>query len=325
MPAISPFMTSESSCAGPHHPPVARFARSPIVRGLFLTAFLLGVTSLVSASEPRILINPTANPVLATQMHKGLFLTTAHIDQREVGPFLLDTGAPWVVLDATLVKTLFPDSRGTDAATLPAGRPGVVTTLEVGPLILQQIEIAFLDLSAPSTPFGRRLAGILGYPFFARAVVEVNYAQGTVACFDPRTYRLPRGKWVPLALQDHRPVLPARVDGIVGHFILDTGSTHTARLYPAFVQTHRLGEHRSTTPRREMGVEGLHEIAMARIAQFELAGVRFLQPMVTFARPDDAGPPEIAGVIGAGFLRAFTVVFDYPELAIALLPNLPRR
>ena len=46
--------------------------------GLSLLLLLLGVASCLS-SRPLILIYPTANPVLETQRHGGLFLTTAQI------------------------------------------------------------------------------------------------------------------------------------------------------------------------------------------------------------------------------------------------------
>jgi hypothetical protein len=60
---------------------------------------------------------------------------------------------------------------------------------------------------------------------------------------------------------------------------------------------------------------------MAKIAWFELAGRRFEQPIVQVAPSQlpKAGLEGVAGIIGRGFLRRFTVVFNYPESRIALL------
>lgn len=302
--------------------------------GLSLLLLILGVVSCLS-SRPLILIYPNANPVLATQRHGGLFLTTAQIADREVGPFILDTGASDVVLDAALAETLFPGVARAAVSPPPQVRRGVVTTgrsarfvttVKVGPLILQDITVALRDLSAASRPFGRPLAGLLGYPFFARVVLEVDYARGTVACFDPRTYRLPSGDWLPLVFQANRPVLPARLEGdLLGHFLLDTGSNQTVLFYPDFVQAHRLQDGRSTEKREAMTVDGPRDHLVTRLAWFEVAGIRFDQPMVFFAPPAAPGPPGLAGIIGAGFLHRFTVIFNYSESKIALLPNEPGR
>jgi hypothetical protein len=296
----------------------ARPARSRWAWGLAGLGVLLCVASCLPLNKPMILIYPTANPVLATQRHAGLFLTAARIGGHEAGPFILDTGASDVVLDAALAQKLLPGIGPTPAT----GRRGVVTTLEVGPLILQQIEVALKDLSAASVPFGRRLAGLLGYPFFARAVVVVDYAQGTVACFDPHTYRLPHGAWMPLTFQANRPVISARLEGnIVGQFLLDTGSNHTVLFYPDFVRTSALQGTRWTDPGKHTGVDGLRATETTRLAWFELAGVRFERPPVTFALPEHPGPPGLAGVIGSGFLQRFTVIFNYSQSQLALLPR----
>jgi len=197
-----------------------------------------------------------------------------------------------------------------------------VTTLEVGPLVLQEIEVALLDLTAARPAFGGHLAGLLGYPLFARTVVVVDYIKGTVACFDPRTYQLPSGEWMPLGFQAHRPVVPARLEGNrVGQALLDTGSNHAVLFYPDFVRTQGLRDTRWTSKGQGMFVDGPHDTETARLAWFEFVGVRFERPVVAFARPDQPGPPGNAGIIGAGVLQRFTVIFNYPQAKIALLPQ----
>ena len=308
--------------ADPQGPQTAKPTRSRRAWGLSGLGLLLCVASCLTLNKPTILIYPTANPVLATQLHGGLFLTTAQIGGRAVGPFILDTGASDVVLDVALAQTLFPGVVGAATSPPPQVRRSVVTTVEVGPLILQGITVALQDLSAASTPFGRPLAGLLGYPFFARAVVVVDYAQGTVACFDPQTYRLPAGDWLPLVFQANRPVLPARLEGgRVGQFLLDTGSNSTALFYPAFVRMQGLRDTRWTVKGQGTFVDGPHDTETARLAWFEVGGVRVDRPLVAFARSDQSAPPGIAGIIGAGVLQRFTVIFNYPQAKIALLPH----
>ena len=60
---------------------------------------------------------------------------------------------------------------------------------------------------------------------------------------------------------------------------------------------------------------------VGKIAWFELAGHRFEQPSVSFVAPNAPDVERLEGFdgIGMGFMRAFFVVFNYPESKVALL------
>ena len=308
--------------------PIIRAAIARLVRfgRWHLVALLLVLAACATLSKNLVLFRPSGDARLVTRVKEGLFLATVRIGDREASPFLIDTGATAITLDAELAKALHLSFwREVDIPEFKQKlKWGTVPSLEVGPLIFQNPDVAVLDLSSPVSLLGERFAGLLGYPFFARVVVEIDYPAGSVACFDPTTYRLPRGEWMPLSFQAGVPVLAARLDGnIGGQFQLDTGSNFTVLFSPEFVQRHALLEHRETRPYTTVRVDGPHEVRRARIAWFELAGRRFEQPLVTFAPADmhRSFPKGIAGVIGGSVLREFTVVFNYPESKIALLPR----
>jgi hypothetical protein len=215
-------------------------------------------------------------------------------------------------------------------------------------MTLQNTRVAVVDFSSLTSAFGERLAGLLGYPFFAKAVIEVNYPQQSISCFDPQHYRLPRGEWQPLTLKTNRwekpnqdtetvidtwrrfsqvrnqyflPTVTARFEGDVeGLFLVDTGSTSTVHFLADFVQKHHLLDDRDTSKAKRLGVSGEAEIFRGKIAWFELAGHRFEEPTVGFRLPNTSEswlPEELAGIIGQGLMREFIVVFNYPESKIA--------
>lgn len=151
-----------------------------------------------------------------------------------------------------------------------------------------------MDLSPVTHGFGQRLAGVLGHPFFAAAIVEIDYRARSVACFDPAVSRLPRGAWQPLTMKGRHAGLTARLDGNVeGVFLLDTGSTQTVHFSPEFVERSRLVAIRRAKKARVLRIDGEHDMMEGTISWFELGGHRFL--------------------------REFLVVFNYPGASIALV------
>jgi predicted aspartyl protease len=301
----------------------ARRVRSGLLR---LFALLLVLAACATLGRNTVLFRPNVDGRLPTQIKAGLFLTTVRIGDREASPFLIDTGSSFIVLDSELAKSLHLSLReeGKILESTQTVQRGTLASLEVGPLAFRDTDVIILDLSAATPVLWERLAGSLGAPFFARVVVAVDYPRGSITCFDPKSYRLPRGQWLPIALHAGRPTIAARLEGnITGQFLLDTGSNFTVLFYPEFIQRHGLLDHRETSPHTTVRVDGPHETRRARIGWFELAGRRFERPLVTFAPAEmtKASPKDLAGEVGGGILREFTIVFNYPESKIALLPK----
>ena len=300
--------------------------RSGMARLGYLGALVLSLVGCATLSRPTVVINERADARLAITVTKGLFTTSARIGPLEASPFIIDSGADHLYLDSELAKVLNPSSWGArdSSGSQPKVKWGALATFMVGPLTLQHTVVGVMDLSAASASFGERFAGLLGYPFFANAVVEVDYPQRSIACFDPTTYRLPRGHWQPLTLIGNLPTLTARLDGnIEGQFLVDTGNTSTVLFFPEFIQTHALLHNRDVQRVTQTSVRGNTDALAGRIAWFEFAGHRFEQPLVQFGLPTTphASQTRLAGVIGRGFLREFIVVFNYPASKIALLPK----
>ena len=295
-------------------------------RLVYLCALVVALAGCATLSRPAVVINERTDPRLAITVEKGLFTTTARIGPLEARPFIIDSGADHLYLDSELAKTLNPsswDARDSSGSP-PKVKWGALATFAVGPMTLQHTVVGVTDLSAASISFGERFAGLLGAPFFANAVVEVDYPHGAISCFAPTAYRLPRGHWQPLTLIGNRPTLTARLEGgIEGQFVLDTGNTATVVFFPAFIQQHALLHNRGVRRVTQTTVRGDTETLAGRIAWFEFAGHRFEQPLVLFGLPNSpqAAERRLAGAIGRGLLREFIVVFNYPESKIALLPK----
>lgn len=173
---------------------------------------------------------------------------------------------------------------------------------------------AAADLSGLVTTMGRPVAGVLGYDFFARHVVEVDHVAHTVRLYDPAVYRYAgRGDTVPIALVHRLPRVTVHIsDGgrpAVGRsLILDTGSGDAV--------DDSLVLHSTTLPRYTVGAgQGLGGGYAAIAGTFDTVRVgRFALSQVPAVAPS-------VGVVGNAVWRRFTLVVDYPGGRLFLEPN----
>jgi hypothetical protein len=159
-----------------------------------LVALLFWLAGCVTPAKHTVLFHEDINARLATRHENGLFLTLVRIGDREAGPFLIDSGAAGIILDSRLGEVLHLSFWGeTDDPHMKQPiKWGTLASLDVGPLTLQNTNIGVLDLSTLDSIFKEKLAGLLGHPFFAQVVVEIDYPARSIT-FDPKHYRLPRG------------------------------------------------------------------------------------------------------------------------------------
>jgi hypothetical protein len=281
-------------------------------------------------------IDGTRDARLTTTMKRGVLLTTARLGGREVGPFVIDSGASALVFDVGLAEApgLRLGVQREDPHLKQTVRYGALASVDVGPITLRDTSVVVIDLSPIVPGLGERVAGILGYPFFARAIVEIDYPKGSVSCFDPASYRLPAGQWLPLTLKNNQPGVAARLAANgEGIFMLDTGSTATAHLSAQFVAKNPFLHIGTVSRTKALRITGEHDVLTGTIGWFDLAGYRFEMPTIMFspAKEDSALGIQVPiprrsqvsdgfdGSIGHGFMRHFTVVFNYSASKVALI------
>ena len=240
------------------------------------------------------------------------------------------------MIDSDLADTLNLPS------VLPAAFPDcdlrasirTVNSIRLGRLTLDSPIVAALDLSwlneGLEQDFGVRVAGAIGYPVFARSVIELGFDERgdrRVSLYEPAGYDLARGEWQPLRIVERLPVVGGRVEGRpAGRFALDTGKAGTLSFFDPYVRATGLLEGRETRTRRNLTVCGVTRELEGTIARFELAGRRFDHPTVRFKLPDTPNSRGVRGVdgsIGTEMLSRFAVVFDYSGGRIALVPRNP--
>ena len=265
-----------------------------------------------------------AQGVPLSDSSEGHYYVRPLIDGREVGWFHFDSGSDSMQIDEKIADELKMPVLGRSQTRGADGKPQQVTirqgkTFQLGRMTFTNPLFLASDLSDKNAPPGEKRAGFVGYPFFARAVVEVAGGGKRIAVYDPASYKLPKGKWQELSYIDLTPAFIFRFEGNrEGLFQIDTGYSGTVTFYRDFINEQKLLEGRAVKEETALGAGGTYKSFVGHIEWFEIAGQRFKNPAAGF-RTEGMSREGGAGVVGRDFLRDLTVVFNYPERRIAFL------
>jgi hypothetical protein len=174
---------------------------------------------------------------------------------------------------------------------------------------------------------GKTIHGLLGYEFFSRLAVKINFADSTLTVSDPADmnyYR--RGAKIPISIEDRKPYLNTKVtfaDGTekqskliidlgAGHFVSMENLENKNELQKKFIKAN-LG----------VGINGLINGTLSRIKQVELGKYKVKNVIAAFPDNDKYAKSILRdGNIGIGLLKKFDVIFDYPNNMLYLKPGI---
>ena len=263
--------------------------------------------------------------VESKRLFSGHIIVKPRVQGKDVGWFLLDSGAGGMVIDTKVAESLGAKRFG----ELNVGGVGGTTqsgffTLKdfaLGPVTVAELNFIDLDLSQIAMIFGESIAGIVGYDFFRRAVVEVDVEDGRVAVYSPHAYGNSRAEWQTLLLDGRHPTVTAEFEGHKGQFRLDTGANGTVTYNAPTVERHKLLDGRQVRDTGLAGVGGMVWVKTGKLKSFLLGAKKFEDIETTFATSKQGifGMDFLAGNIGQDLLKPFRVVLDYPNERLALV------
>ncbi len=253
----------------------------------------------------------------------NLIFLPVRIDQGKPLLFELDSSAGVTSVDPTYAPNA--SASANSAAAVPncvLALPGVELPMRVLPV-------------AGKKDFGLQMGlpyyGTLGADFFNRLVVVVNYLRQTVQLYDPATFAYSGpGKSFPLTFAGTTPLIRAKFE-LSGHksleanFEVSTALDAAIVFSSAYTEAHRFSSvHFKTVASSYPELDGGAKIFLGRLRIFQLGPYVVEEPVAAFSQssPVKGSEPTLAGAIGAGFLRRFTVVLDLPHQRMILEPNL---
>jgi hypothetical protein len=259
----------------------------------------------------------------------GHVLVRPKVNGRDIGAFIVDTGAAGSVLDPKVLGKLDLKPLGTAAVTSVLGNePSSIvraTSIEIGPMTVAKPFFVTMELGYIREGLKEDVFGIIGHDLLSRCVAEVTLADDSIRLFDPKTYRLGTGSWQALRFNQSVPVIAGTFEGNrKGLFRIDMGAGGPGGFgnvvfhSPTVNDLHLLKKRKVT--RMKMGQ---NDVAMGAVDWFEVAGHRFDHPNVVFAlsRQGPFADEYLEGNIGVNFLKPFRLVLDYQNRRVAFVPR----
>jgi hypothetical protein len=248
----------------------------------------------------------------------------------EPARFLVDTGGMNLLTPAA-AKKFGLNGEGKMAVSGAGEQPQNVAfargkQVRIGAATLANPVFYVIDLGNLPQIEGTPIDGLVGYEMFRRFDVQIDYAKKTLTISDPRNFVSPPGATVlDFKLAGTNPKISATLDGMPVALTVDTGSRDSLTMSSPFVRAHSLVKKYAASPEAVIGW-GVGGAARGRPARFGalqlgdlniegIAGNLFVGDKGAFSDPD------IAGNLGGGVLRRFTVAFDYANRKMYLTPN----
>ncbi|MDQ6823738.1 MAG: retropepsin-like domain-containing protein [Candidatus Eremiobacteraeota bacterium] len=261
------------------------------------------------------------------------------------GEFLLDSGVGHIILFEPFAARAGLQDLGTSDFSDLLGNHyfegySRAATLSVGNNELHDVIVE--RINDPNI----RLAGVLGYDFFAGAVVNISQSKAQMQLFDPATFStdLAAGAFAfPVDLTNHTPQIEISLkNGTKAYPRLDTGSSYFMLLSQALRDSGKIAASDSSieTANANVGMTGPAgtmvnsspvSVTIVGLDASQGSGRCVILPELFVGPYTYKNPPlcfvnnnyfsDDGGLIGLDFLKHFDIIADYPHAHVILTPN----
>jgi predicted aspartyl protease len=253
---------------------------------------------------------------LPMRVLNGLCVVKVQIGGKDYD-FLLDSGAAGIVIDPSIVEDAHLETYGSRiGATIGtfSETTSIVPSIAIGALKMRSVVARVVTV-----PFHldehTHIAGLLGFDFFLDTVVHVDLDHNVANVLAPGTFKPAADlATVPLALDDRTPVVRARVDGVPGRVVLDTGANRSV-FRPPFASHADVAFDPATPTALFRGLGGTGTAEAVKLKSFDIAALTLLDPVVDVSRAN-LGVEDVDGTAGTDLLHAYDMFFDYRSGAL---------
>lgn len=200
--------------------------------------------------------------------------------------------------------------------------------LQIGQLSVDSLTVQVNDYDILSCIYGEKIDGIIGYAFFSRYLVRVDYDSSKLEVYTKGPVRYPEGGFLLRPRVFGLPMLEGHLTdarSILGRFYFDTGAGLCLLFSSNFTSDSAVFSPKRKKPVRTQGagLGGKTYFQLTTLRNFSLGPFRFHQiPTLIF---DDAydvtSYPQLGGLIGNDLLRRFNLIINYPRSEIYIVPN----
>lgn len=268
-----------------------------------------------------------------TQLTGGIIILHATFDDFvDSLNFVLDTGSGGISLDSTTceyykLKTVPSDKIVRGIAGMKYVSFANDHTIHLQGVTVDKLDFHINNYEILTSAYGMHIDGIIGYSFFRRFLVCIDYDAQELKIYTPGTYKYPRGGYLLKPQFSTLPMQTAEVRDnrdIIAKFFLDTGAGLCFLMNDDFAKDSSVfKKKRKMYLSQAEGLGGKTDMDLSVVKEIKIGPYRFRNvPAYQFNDEYNVtNYPVLGGLIGNDILRRFNVVINYPQQEIYIKPN----
>ena len=246
--------------------------------------------------------------------------------------FILDTGSGGISLDSTTCAVLGIKGRLSDTTITGMGTAHKVKyvynqQLHFPGLTVNKLDFHINNYEVLSSVYGERIDGIIGYNFFSRYIVRINFDSTNIEVYSPGEFEYPKNGTVIRPAFTNLPIQNLHIKdkkNVDFNFYLDTGAGLCFLMSESFAEDSSiLLSKRKPVITQAEGMGGKLQMKLTLVKLVQIGKYKFRQ-VPTYIFKDDynvTSYPYVGGLLGNDILRRFNLILNYPKREIHLLPN----
>ena len=260
----------------------------------------------------------------------GHILVRLKVNGRKFGWFILDTGTSASFYDKKFVAEMKLERFGEIPAMGLGGFQSLELTkfdsISIGPVTLynQIAGVMPLDVLAGLIQKKMTFGGLLGYDFFVRFPLLINFMSQTLTIFDPEKFEIENSqRAIPFQLTMNIPTVRATVNGVRGNFLIDLGNAFGLIIHQNFGRRLASAGQLKIDSSSSSYLGGVGEgvgsskfsIASLMLEDLE---IRVSEGLLADSGSGMIGSRYISGNIGTMILEKYQILFDYANSRLFL-------
>ena len=260
----------------------------------------------------------------------GHILVRLKVNGSKFGWFILDTGASASFYDKTFVAEMNLERFGELPAMGLGGFQSLQLTkfdsISVGPVTIYNQTAGVMPLDALAGLIQSKLTfgGLLGYDFFVRFPLLINFRRQTLTIFNPEKFEIEHSRRaVPFQLTMKIPTVRATVNGVRGDFLIDLGNAFGLIIHQNFgrklaaVGQLKIDSSLSTFLGGVGKGAAVSKISIAKL-MLENLEIEISEGLLADSGSGIIGSKYISGNIGTMILENYQILFDYANSRLFL-------
>ena len=268
-----------------------------------------------------------------TQYSGGIMIIKARFDNmKDSLNFILDTGSGGISLDSSTCAEFHIATEPTDTTITGIGGIKKVhfifnKSLSLPGLKIEHLNFHINDYDVLSSVYGEKVDGILGYSFFNKYIVKINFDSLQIEVYSPGKIGYPRGGTLLHPIFTSLPIQFMQVKDRIKidyNFYFDTGAGLCFLLSEKFAADSAVFlRKRKPVLTQAEGMAGRSQMRLTVMKEIKLGPYRF-RKVPTYIYEDVfnvTSYPFSGGLVGNELIRRFNLTINYGQREIHLLPN----